>query len=54
LRACRVMLRGILGDRFGQLPEELIRRIETTEDIELLQSCIRQAGRITALDQVTL
>jgi hypothetical protein len=54
LLACRENLRAFLEGRFGALPEELVQRIETAEDLERLRDCIRQVGRITSLDQLQL
>jgi hypothetical protein len=54
LRGSRVMLRIVLEAQFGQLPEDLIRRIETTEDLEKLEAWVQQAACITSLDQLVL
>jgi hypothetical protein len=54
LTACRENLRAFLEARFGTLPEDLLRRIETADDLERLRDCIRQVGRITSLEQLQL
>jgi hypothetical protein len=54
LRATRADLRAFLEERFGQLPEVLVQRIENTDDLERLKSGIRQGAKINALDQLVL
>jgi hypothetical protein len=54
LEQCRTNLKELLEDRFGQIPEELLRRIEITEDLKLLNQAIRQVYKIHGLDQLPL
>jgi hypothetical protein len=54
LRAERRVLRAMLEDRFGALPEALVQRIEATEDLQQLEACCRQVVRIQSLDELQL
>jgi hypothetical protein len=54
LRACREDVRLVLEERFGPLPEELVQRIEATEDLQRLEACIRQSVHIQSLDELQL
>jgi hypothetical protein len=54
LDATRVLLRSLLEDRFGSLPEEWLRRIDSTEDVERLRRCALQVRLVTTLEEVQL
>jgi hypothetical protein len=54
LLAARKHLRIFLEGRFGTLPEELVRQVEASEDLERLRGCIRQVAQITSLEQLQL
>ena len=54
LANCRENLRVVLEERLGPLPITLFQRIEQTEDIDRLKAGVRQAVRITKLDELTL
>jgi hypothetical protein len=53
LLAARKILRSLLEDRFGSIPEELAQRIETTDDLERLQTTARQVYQVKNLDEIT-
>ena len=50
----REILRDLLEDHFGPLPEELQRRIESATDLERLKACIHQAHALNSLDELPL
>jgi hypothetical protein len=54
VRAVRDILRGLIEDRFGELPAALAQRIETIEDLERLKACCLQVYRIQTLDELHL
>ncbi len=54
LRMARANLRALLAERFGTLPEELIQRIETTNDVARLQAALLQVLRINAASELSL
>jgi hypothetical protein len=54
LRAWRESLRTYLEGRFGTLPEEVVQRIQATEDLDRLRACMRQVAQLTSLDQLQL
>jgi hypothetical protein len=54
IRARRDDLRLLLEDRFGELPGELIRRIEQTDDVERLRNGIRRVSRMSDLSDLQL
>jgi hypothetical protein len=54
VRAVRDILRGLIEDRFGELPATLAQRIETIEDLERLKICTRQVSRVQTLDELQL
>jgi predicted transposase YdaD len=54
LQASRTVLRGLLEDRFGPLPEALAQRIDAMNDMEALLHAARQVPRLNTLDDLTL
>jgi hypothetical protein len=54
LRGCRDTLYLLLADRFRDLPQELRQRIEAIDDLDRLQSAIRQVSRLQKLDDLQL
>jgi hypothetical protein len=54
LRARRDSLRILLEQRFGPLPENVVRRIEQTEDVERLKASFQQVFQMTTLDELAL
>jgi hypothetical protein len=50
----RTLLRLLLEDRFGALPESLVERINVTADLERLRNASRQVYRIGKLDELPL
>ncbi len=54
LQNSRQILRALLEDHFGPLPEELIQRIESTDDLARLQAAIRQAARLELFEDFQL
>jgi hypothetical protein len=54
LRATRKLLRQLLEDRFGPLPEALVQRIEASTELERLEAAVRQAPRVPGLEQLSL
>ena len=54
LLARRETLRTLLEDRFGQLPEALIQRIEATTDFDRLRNAIRQVYRVQGIEEIQL
>jgi hypothetical protein len=53
-RASRTLLRALLEDRFGTLPETLVEAIQTTNEVERLQTAARQVPRLQRLDDLSL
>jgi hypothetical protein len=47
-------LRLLLEERFSPLPEELVARIEATEDPERLRNALRQVVHIRSLSELEL
>ena len=54
LLSARTTLRELLEDRFGALPEALLRRIEETNDLERLRAAVRQILHLTNLADLEL
>jgi hypothetical protein len=50
----RENLRLLLSERFGTVPEELVARIEGTEDLERLRNALRQFVHIQSLSELEL
>jgi hypothetical protein len=53
LRARRAVLRELLEEKFGPLPDGLIQRIESI-DLDRLRAAIRQVLRVQSLDELAL
>ncbi len=54
LREARVLLRVLLEDRFGPLPEDLIKRIDAMADPERLRAAVRQVSHLGRLEDLML
>jgi hypothetical protein len=54
LVAARTILRALLEDRFGTVPEALAQCIEATDDLERLQTAARQMYRVQSVGEITL
>jgi hypothetical protein len=54
LQVSRTILRELLEDRFGALPEALTHRIETTTDPEQLRAAARRVSHLGQLDDLQL
>jgi hypothetical protein len=54
IRAYRENLRIVLEERFGELPQDLLRRLETNENLAALQDAVRRAVHIHSLDELQL
>jgi hypothetical protein len=54
LSGLREALQELLAEKFGPLPDSVIRRIEQTRDPERLRRCIRQVSHIEELAEVDL
>lgn len=54
LLTSREILRDLLESRFGPLPEDLRRRIDTATDLERLKACLHQVHALTSLDELPL
>jgi hypothetical protein len=54
LAICRQNLRLLLEERFGPLPEHVMRKIESIDDLERLQAGLRQVLRVNALTELEL
>jgi hypothetical protein len=52
LRSARDILRDLLVQRFGDLPEPIARRMETCADLQRLRAAIQQVYLIDSLDQL--
>jgi hypothetical protein len=52
LLTVREMLRTVLENRFGGLPETLTQRIETITDLQQLKSWVAKAVQATSLDEI--
>jgi hypothetical protein len=50
-RTWREALIEALSDKYGELPEPLLRSIQTCEDVDRLKAGIKQMNKVTALDQ---
>jgi len=50
----REMLRTFLEHRFGPLPEDLCRRIDSITDLERLKACAYQVHTLGSLDELRL
>ncbi len=54
LRTCREMLRALLEERFGTVPDDLLRRIEACDDPARLKAAHRQVLHIQSPDALQL
>jgi hypothetical protein len=54
LQASRRLLRMLLEDAFGTLPEALVQQIEATTDLQRLQAAARQVPRLQRLEDLQL
>src|SRR5262249_43944667 len=54
LRDRREALRTLLEDRFGALPEALLKKIESTDDLDRLKQVFQQALRLEQLTDLKL
>jgi hypothetical protein len=54
LRSARKLLRALLEDRFGVVPDALLQRIDASTDLEHLQTAVRQVYQIQKLDDLPL
>jgi hypothetical protein len=54
LLATRENLRDLLEIRFGRLPDDALRRIESISDLAHLRACLRQVHRVDSLDELPL
>jgi hypothetical protein len=54
LRNCRENLRILLEERFGELPEDLLRCLETNDDLAALQDALRRTVHVQSLDELQL
>ncbi len=54
LRASRQLLREVLADRFGELPETVMQRIERADDFDRLSAAVVAAPRFATLDDLQL
>ena len=54
LATAREILRLQLEDRFGPLSEDLLRRIERTDDLERLRAALRQVLHITSPSELEI
>ena len=54
LQASRRLLRMLLEDAFGALPEAVVQQIEATTDLQRLQAAVRQAPRLQRLEDLQL
>jgi hypothetical protein len=54
LQTRREYLRTLLEERFGPLPEAVVQRINTTDDLERLHKAFRQAIHLPRLDDLQL
>lgn len=53
-REARTLLRDLLEDRFGPLPEAVLRQIEAATDLTRLRAAARQVSHIGQLDDLNL
>jgi len=54
IQSLREVLRNLLEDRFGALPEVVLGRINSAEDVSQLASAVRQAYKIQSPDELPL
>jgi hypothetical protein len=54
LVALRRVLRQLLADRFGAVPEGLLQRIDTGSDVDRLAAAVLQVSRIAAPEDLQL
>ena len=54
MRARQEVLRALMEDRFGALPNVVLQRIEAATDAERLQASILQVSKISAPDELDL
>jgi predicted transposase YdaD len=54
LEALRRLVRQLLVNRFGTLPEAVLRRLEATADLDRLTAAALQVAHLTAPDDVQL
>lgn len=50
----REVLQLQLEDKFGALPEDLVQRIEQTDDLERLRAALRQVLHVKALSELEI
>jgi hypothetical protein len=53
-RSLRRMLRRFLEQKFGQLPESVLQRIEVCKEIQTLETAILNVSRLEKLDDLRL
>ncbi len=54
LRNAREVLRDVLAERFGELPQGLVQRIEAADDLARLRAAIRQALHVQSPEELQL
>jgi hypothetical protein len=54
LRSARIILRGLLEDQFGPLPEDLLQHIDAVDDAARLLQAARRAPRLARLEDLQL
>jgi hypothetical protein len=54
LESCRDVLLGLLEDRFGPVPEEVVQRIKATTDLAKLKAAARRAPSLPSLNDLPL
>lgn len=54
LQASRTLLRGLLEERFGALPADLIQQIATLTDVGRLQAAARRMVHVQKLEDFSL
>jgi hypothetical protein len=54
LREARLTLQAFLEERFGELPVEVVRKIEGASDLARLRAALRQVLRLQKLEDLTL
>ena len=54
LQTARTVLRDLLADRFGALPEAVLQRIEAATDPERLHAAVLQVRRLRQIDDLQL
>jgi hypothetical protein len=54
LKQARQMLRELMEDRFGPLPETLLQQIEAQSDLARLSAAARQVYRVKSRDEIPI